>query len=171
MTTALLVAVVLLAALTVLNLILVLGVVRRLRTFETAHGAPSAFPPVLSRAVGERIDDFGASTVDERGLSRGALSGRTLFGFFSTDCSACHERLGDFRSAAARHTGDAVAVVVREGSAPEPLLAGLTGVAVVVEDPDGPVARAFGVRGFPAFVLVNEDGIIESTGIQVPVPA
>ncbi|MEU7870513.1 hypothetical protein [Dactylosporangium sp. NPDC049140] len=171
MTTALLVAVVLLAALTVFNLVLVLGVVRRLRTFEHRAGGPGERPPALTAPAGERVGDFTASTVDDRRLSRAALAGTTLFGFFSPNCSACHERLGDFRTAAARHSGDAYAVVVRDGGALEPVLAGLADTPVVLEEPDGPVARAFGVSGFPAFVLVREGGVIESTGLQVPVPA
>src|SRR6185369_14436984 len=72
MTTALLVAVVLLAALTVFNLVLVLGVVRRLRTFEHRAGGPGERPPALTAPAGERVGDFTASTVDDRRLSRAA---------------------------------------------------------------------------------------------------
>ncbi|MER7277024.1 TlpA disulfide reductase family protein [Dactylosporangium sp. NPDC000244] len=164
MTTVLLVAVLLLAVLTVFNLVLVLGVIRRLRAFE---GRPDAGPPMLTAPAGTRVGDFTSSTVDGSEVSLGS---RALVGFFSTTCPACHERLGDFREAAARHSGAAFAVVVRDGGGVEPMLAGLGDTPVVVEDPDGPVASAFGVQGFPAFVLVRA-GVIESTGVQVPVPA
>jgi hypothetical protein len=47
-------------------------------------------------------------------------------------------------------------------------VADLTGAAIVVlEPPDGPVARAFGVRGFPAFALVGDGGRIEATGTEL----
>nr|BFE56114.1 hypothetical protein GCM10020063_006400 [Dactylosporangium thailandense] len=167
MTTVLLVAVLLLALLTVFNLVLVLGVIRRLRAFE---GRPDAGPPMLTASAGTRVGDFTSSTVDGREVSRGGLGSRALVGFFSTTCPACHERLGDFRAAAARHAGAAFAVVVRDGGAVEPMLAGLGDTPVVVEDPEGPVASAFAVQGFPAFVLVHA-GVIESSGVQVPVPA
>ncbi|WP_433077016.1 TlpA family protein disulfide reductase [Dactylosporangium sp. CA-052675] len=163
MTTALLIAVVLLAVLTIFNLILVLGLIRRQRSLGTGQ-------PMLTTPAGRRPGDFETSTVDGRGLSRDGLPGTALFGFFSTTCPACHDRLGDFREAAARHSGAAYAVVVRDGGAVEPMLAGLGDTPVVVEDPDGPVASAFGVQGFPAFVLVRA-GVIESSGVRVPVPA
>ncbi|GAA3299127.1 redoxin domain-containing protein [Dactylosporangium vinaceum] len=168
MTTALLVAVVLLTLLTLFNLIVVLGVVRRVRSYEQRLGGVAEAAPVLSTPVGERVAEFTASTVDDRKVSRDALSGTTLFGFFSPDCSACHERLGDFRATAARYDGDAYAVVVRDGGDLEPVLRGLGGTAVVLEEPGGPLAQAFGVRGFPAFVMVREEGVVESTGYLVP---
>ncbi|MFF5227959.1 TlpA family protein disulfide reductase [Dactylosporangium sp. NPDC000521] len=174
MTTALLVAVLLLTALTLFNLVVVLGVVRRLRAYENRLGDLAEPPPVSTATVGEPVADFSASTVDGRRVDRSSLTGQTLIGFFSPDCPACHERLGDFRAAAARHPGDVLAVVVDDGGDPAPVVGALTGaggVAVILEDPEGPVAGAFGVRGFPAFVLVRDGGVVESVGYQVPVPA
>ena len=173
MNTALLVAVLLLTVLTVFNLVVVLGVVRRLRTYENRLGDLAEPPPVSTATLGEPVADFAASTVDGRTVGRDSLTGRTLVGFFSPDCPACHERLGDFRTAAVRHPGDVLAVVVDDGGDTAPVVGAFsgTGVAVVVEDPEGPVASAFGVRGFPAFVLVRDGGVVESVGYQVPVPA
>jgi hypothetical protein len=168
LTTALLVAVILLTALTLFNLVVVLGVVRRVRSYEERLGGVAEAAPVLSTPVGERVGEFTASTVDDRKVSRDALSGTTLFGFFSPDCSACHERLGDFRATAARYPGDAYAVVVRDGGDLDTVLTGLGGTPAVVEEPGGPMAEAFGVRGFPAFVMVREGGVVESTGYLVP---
>jgi len=173
-TTALLVAVLLLTALTLFNLVVVLGVVRRLRAYENRLGDMAEPPPVSSATVGEPVPDFTVSTVDGKVVDRASLTGQTLVGFFSPDCPACHERLGDFRAVALRHPGDVLAVVVDDGGDATPLvgaLSGTSGVAVVVEDPEGPVVRAFGVRGFPAFVLVRDGGVVESVGYQVPVPA
>lgn len=174
MTTALLVAVLLLTVLTVFNLVVVLGVVRRLRSYETRLGDLAEPPPVSTATLGEPVADFTASTQDGRVVDRASLTGRTLIGFFSPDCPACHERLGDFQAAAARHAGDVLAVVVDDGGDATPVVGALNGtggVTVVIEEPDGPVTRAFGVRGFPAFVLVRDGGVVESVGYQVPVPA
>jgi hypothetical protein len=171
MTTALFVAVLLLTALTLFNLVVVLGVVRRLRAHEARLGNLAEPPPVATVAAGERVGDFTAATVGERVVDRASLRGRTLVGFFSPDCPACHERLGDFRAAAARHPGDVLAVVVRDGGDVDPVLAALDGTDTIVEDGDGPMAKAFGVRGFPAFVLLRDDGVVESTGYLVPAPA
>ncbi|MDG6106785.1 hypothetical protein Daura_29480 [Dactylosporangium aurantiacum] len=173
MNTALLVAVLLLTALTVFNLVVVLGVVRRLRAYENRLGDLAEPPPVATVRIGEPVADFVASTVDGQAVGRDSITGRTLVGFFSPDCPACHERLGDFRTAAVGHPGDVLAVVVDDGGDTGPVVGAFagTGVAVVVEDPEGPVARAFGVRGFPAFVLVRDGGVVESVGYQVPVAA
>ncbi|WP_213452002.1 TlpA family protein disulfide reductase [Rhizomonospora bruguierae] len=171
MTDALFVAVLFLAALTLFNLIVVLGVVRRLRSYETRLGAVAEPPLVSTMAAGEQVGDFTASTVDDRVVSRASLGGPTLVGFFSPNCPACHERLGDFRAAADGHPGDVLAVVVRDGGDVAPVLSALAGTDVVIEEPEGPLARAFGVRGFPAFIAVREEGVVESVGFQVPVPA
>jgi peroxiredoxin len=171
MITVLLVAVVLLTALTLFNLVLVLGLVRRLRGYEIRLSGLAEPAPVSTVRLGEPVGDFTASTVDGRTVDRTSLRGRTLVGFFSPDCPACHERLGDFRDAADRHNGDVLSVVVRDGGDSAPVLAALAGTSVVVEEPEGPVAHAFGVHGFPAFLVLTDGGVVESVGYQVPVPA
>src|SRR5690349_19483902 len=95
---ALLTAVAVLAgALCLLNLVLTLGVVRRLREHAVllAKLQPAAAPnPML--AVGEQVGSFETVTVDGHPVSRDALDGPTLLGIFSPNCSACAERLPKF---------------------------------------------------------------------------
>jgi hypothetical protein len=174
-TEVLLAAVLLLTALSLLNLVLLLGVVRRLREHESRlaaaelAGMAGEGPAELIAPVGSRVAEFSARTVDGRSLDKEALATPALVGFFSPGCDSCHERLPDFRRAAADNAGRALAVVVRDGADVDPLVGELERVAsVVVEDPDGPLTSAFGVRGFPVFALVGTGGTIEARGYQLP---
>ncbi len=171
MVNALFVAVVLLTLLTLFNLVLVLGLVRRLRSHEERLTGLAEPPAVTSVKPGQQVGDFTVSTVDGEVVKRGSLRGPTLVGFFSPNCSACHERLGDFVSVAARHPGDVLSVVVNDGGDTAPVVAALSATNVVVEDPEGPLGSAFGVHGYPAFIILTGDGVVESVGYQVPVPA
>jgi hypothetical protein len=154
-------AVIVLAGVVVVNLLLTFGLVRRIRVHETRLAAveTGGVPEVMTVPVGEPIPAF--NTLVPPG-------GAALFGFFSPHCEACHDRIPDFRAAAAARGGSAVAVVIRDGGDIDTLTAGLDGLRVVVEEPDGPLARAFGVRGFPAFAEVDASGILRSRGFEPP---
>jgi hypothetical protein len=167
-------AVVVLTVLTLLNITLVLAVVRRLRDHETrlaavTTGAAAPAEPQLTVPVGQPIGDFTTESHDGRPLDRDALLTPALVGFFSPSCDSCHERVPDFRKAADAHEGTVLAVVVGDGPDPTPLVADLRDAAtVVVEEPDGPVARAFAVRAFPVFALVGADGTVRANGFELP---
>jgi hypothetical protein len=167
-------AVLVLTVVTLLNITLLLAVIRRLREHEgrlatMAQGAAAPAEPQIMAPIGHRIAEFTAESVDGRELDRTALVTPALVGFFSPSCSSCHERVPDFRKAADDHDGSSLAVVVRDGADPAPLLADLDGAAtVVLEEPDGPVATAFGVRAFPAFALVGADGTLRARGYELP---
>ena len=164
MTGVLTAAVVLLAVLTLLTLALLLAVVRRLREHETrlaelAAGVGAGGMPDVIAPAGHPVTGLDAELP-------------ALVGFFSPGCDACHERLPDFRKAAAGHAGGTLAVVVADGKDPAPLVAELGGNgSVVLEDPGGPLATAFAVRGFPAFAVVGTDGRISASGYELPAPA
>jgi len=169
----LLVAVLSLAALSLLNLVLLLGVVRRIREHEARFTTLAFGPPEVIAPVGHRVGDFTAVSVDGRPVASAALDGPTLVGFLSPGCDACHERLDDFQRAVAGHPGTALAVVVRDGGDTDSLVAGLAagGATVVVEDVAGPLAAAFGVSGFPAFAILDADGTIRARGYELPLVA
>ena len=138
------VAVAVLSLLCLGNLLLTLGLARRINEQE---------PPAVLLPPGSVVDV--------------ALEPPTLVGFFSPGCGPCQERLPDFVARARRApAGRTLAVVV--GDAADTMVASLTGAAsVVVEPRGGTLATAFGVRGFPAFALVGEHGRIEASGTDL----
>jgi hypothetical protein len=164
----LLAAVRVLTGLTLLNVVVLLGVVRRIRDHEARLSALASGVPVVTMPVGHRVGEFTATAVTGQAVTRAAVAGPTLVGFLAPKCDACHERLDDFRRAAAGHSGTALAVVVRDGGDTDALVAELDGtMTVVVEDLGGPVSRAFEVQGFPAFAAVA-DGTIRASGFELP---
>jgi hypothetical protein len=177
-------ALILVGAICLLDLILTLGVIRRLREHTThletllraGAGAPAAsgLP-----AVGGTVGEFAARTLDGEDLSRRSLSGETLVAFFSPGCKPCLEKLPGFLDHAARRIGGrrlVLAIVAGGDAAGAEMAETLSPVArVVVEDGyDGPVARAFGVREYPAFCLVDSEGTIvaaEGDVVRLALPA
>lgn len=147
------------------HLVLTLGLVRRLNEHTEVLDRLAGAPEVM-RPTGETVDDFAATTSDGTPVAPDLLATPVVVGFFSPGCGPCHERLPAF-IARVRHAppGRALAVVVgSEGESAE-MVAGLSAVAMVVaEAPGGPVAKAFGVRAFPAFAMVGQGGRIEASG-------
>lgn len=172
MTGFLLGTVVVLAVLWLLHLVVLLGVVRRLREYESRLADLATAPPgVITLPVGGRIGRFETRAVDGRPVSSAALDDEILAGFFSPQCDACHDRIGDFREAAAAHAGTTLAVVVRDGGDTEALAAELDGAAtVVIEEMGGALSSAFGVSGFPAFARVDAGGVLVAQGYEPPPP-
>lgn len=164
-------AVVLATALGLLNLVLTLAVLRRLR--EAAARERDAASGVIG--AGRTPGDFAATDTDGRGVGRADLTGRVLVGFFSTTCAACVEELPRFLTRAGDMAGGrerVLAVVHGDRPAADEMARRLADVArVVVEDPDGPVGGAFDVRAFPSWCLLD-DGVVRETGTGTsPVPA
>lgn len=173
-------AVVLIGTVALVNLLLTMGVVRRLREhsarLQAGAGAPSIEMPD-SVAVGERIGDFASTTVDSRRVGRDTFAGRTLIGFLKPGCQPCDEQLPEFQRLAADMPGgrdSVLAVVVGSEAEAGPLVAQLAPVGrVVVESPAGPVNQAFKVFGYPTYFVVDETGTVRggaSRVDQVPVP-
>ncbi|GAA1892024.1 TlpA family protein disulfide reductase [Asanoa iriomotensis] len=150
------------------NLLLTVGVVRRLRDHSAMLelvGGPEVISP-----VGSAVDEYAAVAIDGASVRRDLLVGLTLVGFFSPTCGPCHERLPLFVTRARLMPAERVlAVVVGQGDddsdGTREIVGRLTEVAtVVVEPPNGVLAQAFGVRGFPAFALVDASGEVVGAG-------
>lgn len=163
-----------------LNLLLLLGVLRRLREQAerlAALAASGGFgPPVeLMLPVGGRPAEFRAETVDGVEVSLASLAAPALLGFFSPRCEPCREWVPRFVKAAGElphGRSQALAVVVGDGAEASDEVAQLRRVAqVVVEPPDGPVSRAFAVTGWPVLCRLDEDGTITATENQAAVAA
>ncbi|WP_433790278.1 hypothetical protein [Actinoplanes sp. CA-252034] len=152
-------------ALTLLNLLLTFGVIRRLRTrpANTIVSTPGFLTP------GSLIGDFTAHDRDGRAVSRTELSGRTLIGFFSPGCDACRDRLPDFVSAAGVFGRErSLAIVMSDALSASDYLPSLTPVArVVLDEPDGPLISAFAITAFPSFFVVGPDARIVAGGVAL----
>ena len=159
-------AVVLVGLLGVLNLLLTVGVIRRLRR-QSAAPAADSLPP------GTRIPQFAATTTSGEPISDELLGTPALIGFFSHGCRPCEDLLPLFVERA-RGTSDAVLAVVvsapGEDSAAEAGL--LAEVArVVTEPPQGPLQTAFGVNAFPTVLTVGAGDTIVTSGHDLPAAA
>ncbi|WP_131736348.1 TlpA family protein disulfide reductase [Actinomadura roseirufa] len=157
-------AVVLLGLLAVLNLLLTLALIRRLKSDEAASGhgghGGNASPPVVL-GPGARPADVKALTTADESVSTETLTG--VVGFFSANCDPCHAlapRLAEYGRAVGREK--VLAVVSGEDPELVGLLAG--SVRVVVEDFQGPVSTAFKNEWTPALYLLADDQRVVATG-------
>ena len=169
-------AVAIVGALCVLDLVLTLGVIRRLRDhterLSTMVGAGDGpHDPDMMLPKGSTVDGFSAVTVDGEAVALELIDGPTLVGFFSPTCEPCKEHAPQFTEFAAAMPGGrsrVLAVVVGEGAAAEEFAGTLAGAARVVVEPNrGPLSRAFRVDGFPAVGLVDEHGVVLDSGHRV----
>ncbi len=152
-------AVVLFAALCLLNLLLTVGVVKRLREHT------EILAPIRQQAgirTGDEVGEFRALSVDGEPLDRDSLADDSVVAFFAPDCPPCKELLPEFvRLAEGDEHGRErrVAVVIGSGPACDDLVARLRPVArVVVEEPLGPVGTAFRTSGTPTVLRVGTSG-------------
>jgi hypothetical protein len=155
--------------LSVLSLMLLSAVIRRLREHEQVLvGLTRTEPPVAPLLpVGERIGAFSAVTTEGEPLSRDTLQPGTLVGFFDPGCDACHEQLPDFVARALELAGGRrqALAVVGDGDDTDDLVRRLRdAVRVTVEPRRGPLQQAFGVRMFPAFCSLGDDQVIMAHG-------
>lgn len=164
-------ALVLLSVVTALNLLLMLGVIRRLRTHTAmlAAGGGSVASPGLIPA-GERVGGFTATTVDGEPVSRDVLTGDTVVAFMKPGCPPCEENLPAFLQLARDTPGGrhrVLAVVAGTAAEAAPMVAQLGPVSQVLFDPeDGPMARAFEVSGYPVYYVIGETGVVRSSAYR-----
>jgi thiol-disulfide isomerase/thioredoxin len=156
-----------------INLVLVLGVIKRLRETPAgnsqAHGteefSPIAFP-------GRTVPPFVVRTTTGEQITEASLSGNTLVGFFSPGCATCKVRIPDFLILARRlerESGRAIAVVTSADNGGAEIVAKLESAAQVCVGEDGEGLQvALEVGGFPAFALFEDDVMVQSgTGMPL----
>ncbi|GAA1578336.1 TlpA family protein [Dactylosporangium maewongense] len=168
----LIVVVALVGALCVLNLLLCLGMIRRLReqtqlidaVYEFVGGAPAAGPAGSDPVAGDTVADFHATTTDGAPVGRDDLAPATVVAFLAADCKGCQAQLPDFLAwARGQDRQRVLAVVNAHDSDPDALIAQLTPVArVVLEGARPPVARAFGVTSYPRFCVLGADATLSA---------
>lgn len=142
-----------------LNLVLLLGVIRRLRehTDLLAQGAMGERElPVI--AVGEHVGEARAVTEGGAEISTARLPDGAVVAFFASDCRPCREKVPAFAEFARGVPGgpDQLLAVVVDAAGDGGLFADMLGevAQVVVETPDGPLSNAFQVRAFPTILRV-----------------
>jgi hypothetical protein len=167
-------AVVVVFVLCALDLLLTLGVVRRLREHSELLGQLTSQErpaPQATLPVGATVGQFAATTIDGKPLSRDTLLAPAVVGLFSASCEPCEEQLPRFLEYAASMRGGSdrvLAIVVGKGEDANETARRLAPVArVVVEDPFGPVAAAFGASLFPAVYLVDTDYVVAASATEL----
>ncbi|MGW5696626.1 hypothetical protein ACWEWX_38805 [Streptomyces asiaticus] len=152
-------AVVFVGSLGALNLVLMIGVIKRLR--EHTERLSAFRPRTTDIEVGTEIGAFRTVTVDDEPLAQESLADDTLVAFFSPTCGPCKTSLPSFVAHARGLAGGrnrVLATVVGDADAAAPFVAELSPVArVVVESPAGTVSTAFGTRAFPTLLRVGRD--------------
>jgi thiol-disulfide isomerase/thioredoxin len=159
---------VLVGILCLLDLVLTFGVVRRLRQHTQLLDAQiTGGRPAVRPRPGHRVGDFAVADVHGRSVNQDVLGPGTLVGFFTTDCTPCKELLPRFVT----HVTDLgldpddVLAVLAAPTVDEAMIARLGAVArVVVQEPDGPMVRAFDLSGFPTLVRMGPGGMVEAAG-------
>jgi ATP-binding cassette subfamily B protein len=143
-------AVVLLGVLCLLNLLLTLGIVRRLRT-------QPGWPPeqLFALSPGSALGEFRVTTTTGELVTHDTVTG--LVGFFSAGCEACQDVLPRFVQRA-REAGRGNVLAIVGGSDGEAVQALAPVAQIVLAGLDGgPVARAFQNTWTPALYLVGDD--------------
>ena len=155
-------AVALVSALGVLNLLLTVTVIRRLRQAPSVLGGHSAEQRLLR--VGATVTGFSSTTVDGLRITGTSFHAPTLVTFFSTDCGACTDEIPHVVAWLERHRyprAQALAVVTGDPDQAGPFLDALRErVALVVEPVHGALSTAFATTAFPACYLVDATGTV-----------
>ncbi len=168
--------VILVGLLTVLNLGLTVGVIRRLREHTerlSGKAAVRSSGPKVIAQPGDHAQSFAAVTVDGESVSDAELVGApTLVGAFAYGCTSCEERRPAFVEFAKRFPGgrDRVLAVLVGGeddlTAERAMLEPVARLVLQAEPGTGMTA-ALGVKGYPAFAVFGADGAVLSSGTDV----
>ncbi|WP_433498558.1 hypothetical protein ACQP1K_27350 [Sphaerimonospora sp. CA-214678] len=165
-------AVVLIGAICALDLILTLGVIKRLRSHsEILSNRNNEGPPAME--VGEEVGRFETSTLDDVRITWEGTREGTIVAFFSPTCAPCKAKLPNFlEHSRTLRAGDPrpVAVVVGDSADADEFLSALRPVAdVVLENHEGVMAKAFQVTAFPTVLMVAPDasGVLRVTDNNV----
>lgn len=154
-----------------INLLLTLGVVRRLREYaDVLSGMKSLVPSGGSRLlpVGESPGDFSTLTTDGETVSRSSLRDGSVVAFWGPHCQPCAAKLPALLELLASLPGgrQAALTVVQGGEAESAaLVSRLRPVTRVVVEPNaGPTASAFQARATPTLYVLDAEGRVRAAG-------
>ncbi|MFF2013905.1 redoxin domain-containing protein [Streptomyces sp. NPDC058195] len=141
------------------DLVLTLGVVKRLREHTELLAGAGGMPVTV--AVGTEVGDFTAASVDGDVVSSELTPTDTVVAFFSPTCQPCKEKLPKFTAYARSRPGgrsQVLAVVVGSAEEGAEFIERLSPVArVVAEDRQGPLHTAFGTAAYPTLLRVTAE--------------
>lgn len=162
-------AVVLFSAIATLNLLLTLAVIRKLRQSPPAGPKLAPDPDLPELPAGSPVPAFHAEAVSGRAVSDKSQNGsEAVYAFFDSGCSSCRPTIPRLIDYAKRHglaPDQVVAVVGGEPADADEYVSALDGRAtVILEETLGPVAAAFSIHSFPAFVIADPGGVVRRSG-------
>ncbi len=168
------VAIAVLFVILLLNLLLTLGVLRRLKEHEqTLSNMNHSHEGVTVAGIkeGEVLEPFEAVSLDGVLLTESSGTAGALVGFFLRGCAPCKELLPAFVQAAGLERDvRPIAVITGFDGEDNEYSAALRDVAHVVmadsvqDPPAGEISAAFKVSTFPFVCRAGADGSIESVG-------
>lgn len=166
------VAVACVGALCLVNLMLIVALARRQRSYGEESARPSDFA-LLTLQKGSDAPDFVATSVNGSRRSLGDLKGSpSLIAFFAATCRGCRAQIPAFVKLAHTVPGGplhVLAVIDGDGDEGRDLLSALVEVATVIMEPErGSIADAFSVRAYPTFYVLDGEARIRASGTSVP---
>lgn len=165
METALIVSSILLWLVVLLNLLLTLGLVRRL---DTGGRSVSA----MGLEAGEPAPDFTAQTLSGETVTRSTYAGRNMaFVFISTHCSPCNEilsHMGPLEPKAARAGVELVLVSTDEMEETCTFVEkqNISLPVLIAPRSNNPFLEDYKFISTPSYCLVNEQGKVQSAGFM-----
>ncbi|MFF3953299.1 peroxiredoxin family protein [Streptomyces sp. NPDC001890] len=169
------VGLVLVGAVTLLNLVLLMVILRRWQELEAVRRRRDF--AAEGPQPGDGLPEFTATALSGRTVDQdGFRSGELLLGVFSHDCPSCTDSLPDFAEQADRARaagGRVLALVIGDEAVGSSLTTQLAGTAdeVLPGPAASPLFRALRVPGFPTF-LSYQDGVVAAPAAdREPVPA
>lgn len=164
-----------LGALTIINLVLTAGIIRRLRDISASGGGSSQVSTlpdvVLSR--GEQPASFEVQDACGETITEQIFKGeKTLLGVIAQGCSLCAERLPDYVEVAKKSGArgeQVITLVIADADYAETVskTVGPSSRFIIESAPDGPFARALKLSGYPAFARFNEAGVMLRSGVKI----
>ncbi|MEU4807209.1 TlpA disulfide reductase family protein [Actinosynnema sp. NPDC023587] len=157
-------AVVVVGVVALLDLVLTVGVVKRLREHTELLSAGENPAPALR--AGEEVGAFETFAMDGSPVSRDLVTGETVVAFFSPGCQPCKDKMPEFVRYANTMPGGrdrVLAVVVGDADAAAEFVSELSPVArVVVESREGALSSAFKARAFPTVLMIGpgDEGLL-----------
>jgi thiol-disulfide isomerase/thioredoxin len=152
-----------------LNLLLLVGVIRRLREHtEQLARVQKRGNSSPSLKAGSQVARFETPTVDGRVVSAESLGADAVVGFFKPGCEPCEQALPAFvdyaRTFPSGRAGVLAVVVGTDDEVQEVVNALSPAAQVVVEQLNGAVSEALSVEAFPTFVRIGPDQRVSAVG-------